>query len=79
MACQATDEDHCCWVAGHICDLYDPTVPLGGRCSLRAAYDDWEAVYSDARYPFDVAQIRCGDYPTRSVCGDCGAVPVEVT
>ena len=80
MSCQATDLEHCCWVSGHVCDFYDPDSPLGKRCSLRALYDDWETVYADSRYPFDVAQIRCGDFPHNGVrCGTCGAIPVEVT
>ena len=75
VRCQATDYEHCCWVRGAVCPQYDPAAPLGARCSLRALYDNWEAVYADPRYPRPDKQIGCGDWPgIGNTCNTCGEV-----
>ncbi len=86
MICQATVDDHCCWVGGVVCPHFDPkpAPDAGGHCALRAELGDWSAVHVDVRYLEDVrpawdkAEIvdNCGDWWPEEPCAvvGCGAV-----
>lgn len=75
MPCGATATNHCCWVGkAGVCEHFVPALVAAGLgCSLRTELGSWVAVYVDGRYPFDPAEMRCGDYPQPGVtCGECG-------
>ena len=72
IACHATPESHCCWLAGKVCEFFDPDPPAGaaGHCSLRTELGAWEAVYADPRYRpvrrllAEVNVTGCAEWPT---------------
>ena len=80
MICQGTSDDHCCWLAGKVCEfLEEDTVP-GRRwaCGLYRELGSWDAVHTDHRYEpvkvfLEPHGFLCGDWPTPGVhCGTCG-------
>jgi hypothetical protein len=86
MICEGNIEDHCCWVAGEVCEfLQENTVP-GRRwaCGLLVKYGDWESVYIATEYDsvrtkfMDIKfddDMRCGDWPALGVkCNACGKI-----
>jgi hypothetical protein len=87
--CQATAENHCCWVPGvGVCPHFNPTPPkgAGGFCSLRTELGSWEAVHESDKYAPQRAAFEsfgthggtslCGDFPraSESPCATCGAI-----
>ena len=82
MICQATVDNHCCWLPGasERCEHFDPAL-TDGYCSLRAELGSWQKVHIDARYaPQREAFERfgsalCGDFPAPGrTCGTCGVI-----
>ena len=79
--CQATVENHCCWIPGAgVCPHFNPTL-TGGFCTLMAELGDWALVHDDPRYAPQRAafeawpSVLCGDFPAPGTrCGTCGVV-----
>jgi hypothetical protein len=83
MACRGNSNDHCCWVAGKVCDFLEENTVEGRRwaCGLRRELGDWDAVLASDRYQKDIAPtfepmgVNCRDWPSITsgqVCHECG-------
>jgi hypothetical protein len=69
------DGNHCCYVAGKVCDYLECNVDERNfACGLRRELGSWEAVHADPRYA-PIAEVMlmgdglCGDWqPEPGVC-----------
>jgi len=88
MSCKATSTKHCCWIAGAVCEHFNPARVEGKFCSLMEELGDWELVHNDPRYVPQRTFLEnfgksgtslCGDYPAEGeTCGECGEVGVSL-
>ena len=78
------NDDHCCYVAGKVCEFLEENTEPNFRwsCGLRRELGTWQKVTNDPRYldgpgaHFSTKGMSCGDWPDASKgqsCGGCGA------
>lgn len=72
-------DEHCCWIAGKVCEFLEENTEKGFRwsCGLRRELGSWDAVITDPRYLDGPAKesttpnMNCRDWPSPSAGGPC--------
>jgi len=63
VICHGNGPDHCCYIAGQVCEFLEENTVEGRRwaCGLYREHGSWEKVYADPRH--EPIPFRCGDWP----------------
>ena len=82
MSCLGRNfDDHCCYLAGKVCDFLEENTEPGFRwsCGLRRELGDWDKVLADPRYKpigeffIEVIGVDCKDFgSSKHPCTHCG-------
>jgi len=79
MKCKGRNlDEHCCWVAGKVCEFLEENTEEGFRwsCGLRRELGSWDTVLTDPRYQplkihFERNGYNCKTWSSER-CGLCG-------